>query len=118
MVAWVVNFRHHLIRSTQRQRLSRPTSHLHPLSISSSPSTFNSQPLQRSNVQTFKRVQMFSTIPFLFIFLRTLLHIFALTKNTTPLFSIVSTLCVKKHNRRRRVRVESPSLKPSLKKFG
>src|ERR1700686_4966825 len=97
MVAWVVNFRHHLIRSTQRQRLCRPTSHLHPLSISSSPSTFNSQPLQRSNVQTFKRVQMFSTI---------------------PLFSIVSTLCVKKHNRRRRVRVESPSLKPSLKKFG
>src|SRR6266849_3054526 len=33
-------------------------------------------------------------------FFQSLAHIFALTKNTTPLFSIVSALCVKKHNRR------------------
>src|SRR5713226_415874 len=32
--------------------------------------------------------------------LRTLLRFFALTKDTTPLFSIVSALCVKKHNQR------------------
>jgi hypothetical protein len=37
-----------------------------------------------------------STIPFLFIFLRTLLRFFAGSKNSTPLFSTVSALFVKK----------------------
>src|ERR1700687_5315562 len=36
-------------------------------------------------------------ISFFFISLRTLLHFFALTKKTTPLFSIVSALFAKKH---------------------
>jgi len=37
-----------------------------------------------------------STIPFLFILLRTLLQFFALNKNSTPLFSMVSALFDKK----------------------
>src|SRR5947207_15132638 len=37
------------------------------------------------------------TIPCLFIFLRTLLHFFALTRNATRLFSRVSALCVQQH---------------------
>src|SRR6266480_493600 len=37
------------------------------------------------------------TIPCLFIFLRTLLHFFALTTNSTRLLSRVSALCVQKH---------------------
>src|SRR6267378_2674520 len=43
------------------------------------------------NLTTFPRV-----LPYLIYFHR-LLHFFALTKNTTPLFSIVSALCAKKH---------------------
>jgi hypothetical protein len=53
--------------------------------------------LQPSNLRTLKRAHVSCLILFIFIGLRTLLHFFALTKNTTTLFSIVSALFAKKH---------------------
>src|ERR1700674_4833181 len=48
--------------------------------------------------------------PFFFKLLRTLEYTLPLTKDATPLFSIVSTLCVKKHNRRSGGRVTASTL--------
>src|SRR6267143_228500 len=51
------------------------------------PSLLRTLPLQGSNVSKSPR-----SIPFFFIFLRTLLHIFALMQNSTHLFSSNSVL--------------------------
>jgi len=53
-------------------------------------------PLRLSDFRPANVPTCFRSIPRIFILLRTLLHFFALSKNSTLLFSSDSTLCVKK----------------------
>ncbi len=59
--------------------------------------TLASPTLVLPHPQAFQRFLQLSPIPFLFTFLRTLLHFCALSKNSTPLFSIGSALFAKNH---------------------
>jgi hypothetical protein len=66
-----------------------------------------------SNVPTILR-----SIPFLFKFLRTLLHFFALTENSTLFFPMVSALCVKNRKSARGIVLTSlPSSRDRLELF-
>src|SRR5437879_3249139 len=49
------------------------------------------------DVQTCRRSDVFQAIPFPIKFLRTLLHVLAFAKNSTPFFSVDSALFAKKH---------------------
>src|SRR5216684_1616696 len=124
MVACVVNYRPHS-RRTLRSFFSYPHSHIGPhptFSPEEFPPFFScicvesilqpfcfqihacnggctpSSTFGRSNLQTVSTC--FRAIPFLFRFFHTLLQFLAPSKNSTYLFSSVSTLCVKKYYHR------------------